>query len=194
MSVTSNKLYNLTLQQQEINALIDDAYGEITPEIEKQIAIFEMNEVGRAFTMKAIYEMLIDKSDLAKGKAKEFSKLAKQWEFNAKAIKKYIADYLVRSGKNKLETGTESISKRKTPDKIEVISEKEIPDKYKRFKCTLNSRHIELLKQGCEFAEIDMPELNIEVDKASIKAEYKNSKLEVKGTKITSGFTITMEG
>lgn len=183
----------MTKEQAKIYDMLDEADGEITPEIELELDKFEANEVGRAFTMKAIIARFEDKAELAKKKKAELAKIQKACENAVQKGKEYLANYLLESGKKLLEYETETIKLRKNPASVNIIDEDQVPAKYKRYKCTLNSRYYEVLKSGCSFLEIDMPKMKVEVDKAKIKAENKNG-VEVAGTELQQGHSIKLEG
>jgi hypothetical protein len=188
-----NLLYNMTKEQLDLYAMLNDTDGEITPEIELELNKFETNEVGRAFTMKAIIARFEDKAELAKKKKDEMAKIQKACENAVMRGKQYLTDYLLSSGKRSLEYEAETIKLKKNPPAVQVLDENKVPDKYKRFKATLDSRYYEVLKSGCSFLEIEMPEIKIEIDKTKIKNENKNG-VEVAGTELKQSYTVTLKG
>ena len=189
-----NTIWNLSEAQRSIFLMLDESGGEITPEIETAIAVKETNELNRVFTLKAILTMCKDKAALAKQKKAEFAEIQKSYENHVSNIKRWLADFLIKSGKKSLELDLESVSLRKTPDRVEVDDVAEIPDQYKKYAVTLNHAQYQALKMDCEFNELTVPIGVVSIDKAGIKAEYKVSKLEAKGTHIESGFTVTVKG
>lgn len=190
----ANLLYNLTEEEVRISQMIDEADGEITPEIEKLLDIHEANELGRVMTMKTLYTLMSDKAKLAKEKKEHFYKLQKQWESGSDNLKRYITDYMVAHNKKKFEYETESISKRKTPNKVVIDDVEAIPAMYKKYTVTLTEAQYINLKTDCEFSDVPVPEAKIDVDKKKIMEDYKASKVEVSGTHIESGFTVTIKG
>lgn len=195
-----NKLYNMTKEQADIYMLIDQADGEITDEIETLLDKHEANVLGRAFSLKSIITRFEDKAKLAKEKKQEYAAIQKACENAVNAGKQFIKRYLIQSGESKLEYQAESISLRKTPDAVTITDEKLVPDKYKRYRTTLNSMHMKILIEGCEFAEIDMPVITKfdpekDVMKTEIKEAWKaDKKVGVSGTEITSDFSVVLKG
>ena len=174
--------------------LIDEADGEITPEIEIELDKIEADAVGRAFSMKAILTTMKDKAAIAKQKKAEYAALQKVFENGEKTIKIWLLNFMDQIGKKELTYQAESIKKRKCPPSVEVLDEKEVPEQYKKYTVKLTCQQWRLLKENCEFLGIEIPESRVDIDKAGIKTEYKNSKLEVAGTQIKSGVTLTLKG
>jgi len=193
MSV-KNLLWNVPDNFIKIYQMIDDADGELTPEIELELNKIESDEVGRAFSMKAILISMKDKAGLAKAKKAEYGKLQKAFEIGETRIKQWLTDYLQKAGKKELTYEAESIKLRKTPDAVHITDEAEIPDQWKTYTVKLDLRQYNLLKSACEFEELKAPVAVPSIDKAGIKAEYKLNNMEVSGTEIRSGMTVTLKG
>ena len=189
-----NLLWNVPENFIKIYQMIDDADGELTPEIELELDKIESDEVGRAFSMKAILISMRDKAGLAKAKKAEYGKLQKAFETGETRIKQWLTDYLQKAGKKELTYEAESIKLRKTPEAVHITDDKEIPDQYKSYTVKLNSIQWKLLQGALEFDELEVPKPTKSIDKAGIKAEYKLNKLGVSGTEIKSGMTVTLKG
>jgi len=193
--MAKNLMYNLNNFQDAFRMLLDESGGEITPDIQLEIDKYEANEVGRAMTMKGVYDLLLDKAKLAKEKKDNFAKLQKLWERGAESIKQYLHDHLEKTGKKKLEEGTESISRRNSAGKVIIDELKDVPGQYKTYACKLNHQQMLVLKAESDFnADFDEPKYKIEASKSDILADFKKTKLEIKGTHIESGFTVTIKG
>ena len=189
-----NLLWNVPENFKNIYMMIDEADGELTPEIELELDKIEADEVGRAFSMKAILISMKDKAELAKAKKAEYGKLQKAFENGETQIKQWLTNYLQNVGKKELTYEAESIKLRKTPDAVHITDEAEIPDQWKTYTVKLNSLQWKLLKGALEFDELEVPKPVESIDKAGIKAEYKLNKLGVSGTEIKSGMTVTLKG
>ena len=189
-----NLLWNVPENFKNIYMMIDEADGELTPEIELELDKIEADEVGRAFSMKAILTTMSDKAAIAKAKKAEYGKLQKAFETGETRIKQWLTDYLQKAGKKELTYEAESIKLRKTPEAVHITDENEIPDQYKSYTVKLNSIQWKLLQGALEFDELEVPKAVESVDKAGIKAQYKLNKIEVSGTEIKSGMTVTLKG
>ena len=189
-----NLLWSVPENFKHIYMMLDEADGELTPEIELELDKIEADEVGRAFSMKAILTTMKDKATIAKAKKAEYSALQKSFETGEKQIKQWLTDYLVKAGKKELSYEAESIKLRKTPDAVHILSEDEIPDQWKKYDVKMTYQQWQDFKSGCQFSGMEVPEAKLSIDKAGIKAEYKKTKLEVSGTEIRSGQTVTLKG
>jgi hypothetical protein len=185
-----NLLYNMTAEQARIFELIDEADGELTPEIEAELDKYKANVLGRAFTMKEIIVRFEDKLGLAKKKKKEYDEIRAACENAIKKGREYLKKFMQLSKTPVLTYEADSISLRKTPDAVFVENKAAVPMNYLRITADLTAQHYEMLLEACEFAGIPMPEIKTEVNKEAIKEVYKASKLEIAGTKITSDFTV----
>jgi len=193
--MAKNLMYNLTEFQHNFRHMLDEAGGEITPEIQLELDKHEANEIGRAMTMKAVYDMLLDRAGLAKEKKDKFAKLQKLWERGAESIKQYLHDHLEKTGKKKLEEGTESISRRNSAGKVIIDELKDVPGQYKTYACKLSHQQMLVLKAEADFnADFEEPKYKVEASKSEILADFKKTKLEIKGTHIEGGFTVTIKG
>ncbi len=160
-------LYELQNQQLELNALLEEMGGELTPEIEEKLTIHE-NEIQNKMESycKAIrcYESDIDgiKSEMERLKArKESSEKAVQ------RMKEAMLNAMTTFGMDKIQAGTFKIGTRKSQS-LDVLDEALVPDKFKSEVTT------------------------IKVDKNAIKDAIKNGE-QVEGVKLNDNTNLTIK-
>lgn len=123
-------LYELEQEQLELNALLEENGGELTPEIEERLQIhdYDINKKMESYC-KAIrcYETSIE------GIKSEIERLKARKESSEKAIermKESMLNALEIFGINKIEAGTFKIGTRKS-QAVEIDDENIVPDAYK---------------------------------------------------------------
>ena len=160
-------LYELQQEQLELNALLEENGGELTPEIEERLMIHDCDVQQKMESYcKAIkcYE-----NDIAAFKS-EIERLKARKESAEKAIERMkdaMTNAMETFGLKKLEAGTFKIGTRKSQS-VEILDEDAISSEYKREKITYS------------------------VDKVAIKNAIESG-VEVEGAKLNENTNITIK-
>lgn len=160
-------LYELQQEQLELNALLEENGGELTPEIEERLQIhdFDVNQKMESYC-KAIkqYEADIEafKSEIERLKARKDSA-----DKAIERMKSAMVNAMTTFGLSKVEAGTFKIGTRKSQS-LEVLDESLVPSKFKNKVIT------------------------VKVDKNAIKDAMKAGE-EVNGVKLNDNLSISIK-
>lgn len=160
-------LYELQMEQLELNALLEENGGELTPEIEERLQIhdFDVNQKMESYC-KAIKQY---ESDI-EGLKGEIERLKARKESSEKAVQRMkdaMLTAMTTFGMDKLQAGTFKIGTRKSQS-LEVLDENLVPEKFKNEVVT------------------------IKVDKNAIKDAIKAGE-EVDGVKLNDNTNLTIK-
>lgn len=127
----SNKLslYELTSEHRLICDAIEEAGGEITPEIEAMLAINADNFVDKANGYCEIIAKYAQMASLASERIEQLQRVKRVAENTAKRMKERIAQAMEEYNLPKVEIGMHKISFR-TSQQVEVTDQAKIPNIY----------------------------------------------------------------
>ena len=132
-------LYELTSEYRLICEAIEEAGGEITPEIEAMLAINEGNFLTKAEGYAEIiskYTILAENAKTRKAQCERVQKIA---ENAVKRMKERIAQAMEEYNLPKVEVGMHKISFR-TSKAVEIIDEAAIPNHYKKVAVSVDKK------------------------------------------------------
>lgn len=159
-------LYDLTVEQQNINALLEENCGELTPELEQAMAFTRENfETKAEGYCKAIAMYKTEAAGLD-AEIKRLQAKKKTAENAVERMRSSLADAMKVFDVSKMKAGTFSISRRDT-EAVEIVEIDDVPAKYKESVTT------------------------IKVDKNAIKSDV-DAGLVVEGVEIKKNTSITI--
>lgn len=165
---------------------VDQLDGEITPELEKELNVIEANITNRLLTMK---DYVISKKALllsVQQRIEYLKSIKSRIENKAERVKKYIYNYMKENDLDSVTNGIDKLKIRKSPPRIDIIDENKIPDKYFRYKTTLNHAQYIALLTILNETGMDIPKIEKEVNKQAIKKDSTNN-IGISGTKKVQG-------
>lgn len=124
-------LYGLTVEQEQINAMLEENGGELTPEMEAMLVVNAENaNVKLEGYCKAVanYSAYIES---LKKEAKRLTEKAKVAENTVDRLKHSMLTYLLASGQKKVNAGVFTVSWSES-HAVSIIDEALVPDKYKK--------------------------------------------------------------
>lgn len=122
-------LYELTEEHHRIYDAIEEAGGEITPEIEEMLAINAENFVSKANGYCEIIAKYTQMANLASERIEQLQRFKRVSENSAKRMKERIAKAMEEYNLPKVEIGTHKLSFR-TSQQVEIADESKIPNIY----------------------------------------------------------------
>lgn len=122
-------LYELTNEHRLICEAIEEAGGEITPEIEAMLAINAENFATKAEGYAEIIAKYTQMADNAKQRIEQLQQVKKVAENAVKRMKERILDAMTEYDLNKIECGVHKFSTR-TTKAVEITDEALIPNQY----------------------------------------------------------------
>lgn len=122
-------LYELTSEHRLICDAIEEAGGEITPEIEAMLAINEENFLTKANGYCEIIAKYAQMAEMAKARKAQLDTVQKVAENTVKRMKERIAQAMDTYGLPKVEVGVHKLSFR-TSKAVEITDEAKIPNIY----------------------------------------------------------------
>lgn len=122
-------LYDLTSEHRLICDAIEEAGGEITPEIEAMLAINEENFLTKAEGYAEIIAKYAQMAEMAKARKAQLDTVQKVAENTVKRMKERIAQAMDTYGLPKVEVGLHKFSFR-TSKAVEITDEAKIPNEY----------------------------------------------------------------
>lgn len=182
-------LYKVKKDYKQLQDMIDDNEGLIDDNIQK--AIDEYIKKEPSVVIRAV-NWIEEQEGLAnsyKERAKKLNDMAKSKTNTAERVKKAILEYLVETGRDKIEMEGVTVKVAKGLPKVEITSEEDVPDTYK--KVTVKFSKVDLdnvllsIDGDCNIKE--------DVDKTLIKEIYKKG-LEVNGTRIVTNPSLRIKG
>lgn len=132
-------LYDLTSEHRLICDAIEEAGGEITPEIEAMLAINEENFLTKAEGYAEIiakYTILAENAKTRKAQCERVQKIA---ENTVKRMKERIAQAMEEYGLQKVECGLHKFCLRSS-QVVEITDEVAIPNHYKKVEVSVDKK------------------------------------------------------
>jgi len=134
-------LYNIRQDHLRLLAQLEESSGELTPELEQQLALTEDELQDKAIS----YACIVKEFEVAEEAInKEFIRLKKLLDAAQKRkelFKMRLAEGLKQFGVDKIETPTLKISFRKSTS-VEVLSEWALPNEYKKMKWEVSKSRV----------------------------------------------------
>lgn len=127
--MSSLTLYKISEEQVRINAMLEDSYGEITPEIDAALTINRDNFLVKAENYAAtifLYKALEDRAAEEIKRLQGVKNAAKKIQ---ESLKSRLSDAMRVFDKSKVEVGTFTLSFRKSTSVL-IENEASIPAKY----------------------------------------------------------------
>lgn len=141
-------LYELTSEHRLICEAIEEAGGEITPEIEAMLAINEENFVSKANGYCEIITKYAQMATLASERIEQLQRVKRVAENTAKRMKERISQAMEEYNLTKVEIGTRKLSFRNS-QQLEITDEAKIPNIYIKVKTEVDKKALrEDLKNG----------------------------------------------
>lgn len=141
-------LYELTEEHRLICDAIEEAGGEITPEIEAMLAINAENFVAKANGYCEIITKYAQMATLASERIEQLQRVKKVAENTAKRMKERISQAMEEYNLPKVEIGTRKLSFR-TSQQVEITDEAKIPNIYIKVTTAVDKKALrEDLKNG----------------------------------------------
>lgn len=141
-------LYELTEEHRLICDAIEEAGGEITPEIEAMLAINADNFVSKANGYCEIITKYAQMATLASERIEQLQRVKRVAENTAKRMKERIAQAMEEYNLPKVEIGTHKLSFR-TSQQVEITDEAKIPNIYIKVTTAVDKKALrEDLKNG----------------------------------------------
>lgn len=172
----------------EIDNLIDEHQGEITPEIDKMIQEYEIKTPVAFIGAVNWYEDQMAKHKAFKERSKILKEKAEHQKKKADRIKQLMIYALHQIGKKKIETDGVSLTLSNTKPSVIIEDEKQIPDKYKKVIVSIDKAIFERV-----FEKIPCEIIDTKVDKKAIYEDHKNG-VGVSGVTIEQGETLRIRG
>ena len=145
-------LYQMTAEYEAIIKAIEDAEGEVTPELMAQL-----DALGGAFTEKAdniaaVVRTVEATAAAVKGEQDRLAGYRKSLDTHADWLKHYLQEQMIRTGNEKVEGARFRISIRACPASVDVQDEVAVPDSFKVEQAPRLDRKgiLDLLKAGGE--------------------------------------------
>jgi hypothetical protein len=141
-------LYPIQQQHLELLRQIEDAEGELTPELEQELQLtqekFEQQAVSYGFVVKS-YD---DAEGIIDAEIKRLQALKEKTVKRKELFKQYLSNGMQQFGVEKIETPTLKLSFRKS-EIVQISDDDMMPDEYCAFKKQANKQKIkEALKAG----------------------------------------------
>lgn len=151
-------LYELTSEHRLICDAIEEAGGEITPEIEAMLAINEENFLTKAEGYAEMIAKYAQMAENAKARKAQLDAVQKVAENIQKRMKERILEAMTEYGLQKIECGVHKFSTR-TSKAVEIIDEAKIPNEYIKVSTTIDKSALRadlmagVLVEGAELRE-----------------------------------------
>lgn len=141
-------LYELTQEQLRINNLLEESYGEITPEIESAMELNQENfSVKADGYIKAITNYKADQEAISE-EIKRLQDKKRVCENAINRMKTVLCESMDIFGMPKFQTGIFKVALSKS-ESVNIINESLIPDEYKKIKYDISKTEIKnAIKNG----------------------------------------------
>lgn len=141
-------LWKISQEQQELNALLFEAEGELTPELEERLAINEANLEVKAEDYIVSVNMLKANATAAREEIKRLQAFVRRCDNAEERMTNALATALQTFDKPRLEVGTHRLSFRKS-EAVVITDEVAIPNEYIVVETKINKANIKAdLKAG----------------------------------------------
>ena len=127
-------LVNALAQADQLERMMIEAEGQLTPEIEAMLAISEkqMSEVVDVYHLRM--ERMEKVAEFYSAKADQYARLASSIEKATKYTKQLIKDHMMNVGVTELSGGEFSFKLARTAPVVDVVDQDKIPDTYIKVK------------------------------------------------------------
>lgn len=141
-------LWKISQEQQELNALLFEAEGELTPELEERLAINEANLEVKAEDYAVSMDMLKASAEAARQEVKRLTAYVKRCESAEERMRRALASAMEVCECDRLEVGTHRLSFRKS-EAVVITDEVAIPNDYIVVETKINKANLKAdLKAG----------------------------------------------
>ena len=145
-------LYEITQQQQELNNLLEESYGELTPELEQALELNLDNFSAKAEGYVKAIKNYKAESDAIAEEIKRLQEKKKVCENAVNRMKTALSTSMDIFGMNKVRAGLFKISLT-TSKAVNIIDENAIPENYKRVKYEVSKTDIKKAIESGETIE-----------------------------------------
>jgi len=145
-------LYEITQQQQELNNLLEESYGELTPELEQALELNLDNFSAKAEGYVKAIKNYKAESDAIAEEIKRLQEKKKVCENAVNRMKTALSTSMDIFGMNKVQAGLFKISLT-TSKAVNIIDENAIPENYKRVKYEVSKTDIKKAIESGETIE-----------------------------------------
>ena len=145
-------LYEITQQQQELNNLLEESYGELTPELEQALELNLDNFSAKAEGYVKAIKNYKAESDAIAEEIKCLQEKKKVCENAVNRMKTALSTSMDIFGMNKVRAGLFKISLT-TSKAVNIIDENAIPENYKRVKYEVSKTDIKKAIESGETIE-----------------------------------------
>lgn len=145
-------LYEITQQQQELNNLLEESYGELTPELEQALELNLDNFSAKAEGYVKAIKNYKAESDAIAEEIKRLQEKKKVCENAVNRMKTALSTSMYIFGMNKVQAGLFKISLT-TSKAVNIIDENAIPEYYKRVKYEVSKTDIKKAIESGETIE-----------------------------------------
>lgn len=134
-------LYEITQQQQDLNNLLEESYGELTPELEQALAINKENFMVKANGYVLAIKNYKAESDAISEEIKRLQEKKKVCENAITRMKNSLSNAMDEFGMPKVQTGMFKVSLT-TSKAVNILDEDAIPADYKKVKYEVSKTEI----------------------------------------------------
>lgn len=178
-----SKLYDISVEKENLFKEIDAVDGEITEEVEGAMALLEKKEEQALIIAKQYVEQKEDFVRIAKSRAMYYSEIARGIQKKIDNTKAYILQYMLENDIACVKNGIEEVSIATNPPSVDIIDECAIPESMVWHTVKMSNEQYTLLKIGCAMVKIEAPDSTPSINKKKIHELYKQG-IETTGTQI----------
>lgn len=126
-------MYAIRQDHYSIVQLIQDADGEITPELENQLALTEQEFQEKAVSYGYVIKHFDDRTTVVENEINRLKKILEREEKHKELFKQRLAEGMLQFGVEKIDTPTLKLSFRKS-ESVEIEDDNLVPEEYKETK------------------------------------------------------------
>ena len=131
-------LVEILLQKSELEKILEDSTGELTPELEAQIMSIDVLEKDKSDALAAVFDRITVNKELLENRIDALSKAVQTLKNVEDRLKGHIKNSLITSGQKKIEGVENYFQISKLKDKIIVENEEIVPTYYKKVKTIIS--------------------------------------------------------
>ena len=177
------KLYDVSIEKENLFKQIDIDDGEITLDVEKALVVIAEKEEQALIVTKQYVEQKKDLVKIAKDRVTYYSKIAKELQKRIDNTTAYMLEYMLSNEIACVSNGIESVSVVTNPPSVDVFDEGVVPESVVWHTVKMDKEQYDLLKLACGIANKDVPDSTPSIDKVKIH-ELHRLGVEVAGTQI----------
>lgn len=132
-------LIEILFQKSELEKLLEDTTGELTPELEEQIKQIDVLEKGKVDALAGVFERIAVNSERIEKRIEEYSKAVKTLTTVEKRIKEHIKASMLASGQSRIEGDDHYFLVSKLKDKIIIDDPDQVPQYFKKTKILIEN-------------------------------------------------------